>query len=326
MLWTEDRLRQVIAQYTPVLYLHPDERYLPCSVDWYFERSQLWREEPVANETSRRTLLLSKGQVNAAQLLEIQQHHPHHQLHIEIEPLARHGMQRSELDDVPLYVVVKEVLSKEAHVEAVEINYLTFYAFNGPYTIGVPPFAFEAGAHDGDWEHFTVRLDAEAAHMVGCYYHAHRPQDGQWLPADSMPKTATGQPIAYVANGAHGLYTGPGVHRRAWCAVNDHCSDTGPVWQSRHCILMEPVMEVPSRGTNLQEVFCSAAMAPPVRNPSVYVDLKGVDWLHFKGNFGSSAAPHAQGFWYFTAEHPVSRTWFQRVLWHCSPPTQSLLD
>lgn len=49
MLWTEDRLRQVIAQYTPALYLHPDERYLPCSVDWYFEKSQLWREEPIAN-------------------------------------------------------------------------------------------------------------------------------------------------------------------------------------------------------------------------------------------------------------------------------------
>ncbi len=42
-------------------------------------------------------------------------------------------------------------------------------------------------------------------------------------------------------------------------------------------------MEVPSRGTNLQEIFCSAAMAPPVSNPSVRVDLKGVDWLHFKG-------------------------------------------
>ncbi|DBA67866.1 TPA: hypothetical protein ACH3X2_014210 [Trebouxia sp. C0005] len=326
MLWTEDRLRQVIAQYTPVLHLHPDERYLPCSVDWYFKRSQLWREEPVANETPRRTLLLDKGQVNAAQLLEIQQHHPHHELRIEIEPLARHGMQRCELDEVPLYVVVKEVLNKEAHVEAVEINYLTFYAFNGPYTIGFPPFAFEAGAHDGDWEHFTVRLDAEAANMVGCYYHAHRPQDGQWLPADSMPKTAMGQPIAYVAKGAHGLYTGPGVHRRAWCAVNDHCSDSGPVWRSRHCILMEPVMEVPSRGTNLQEVFCSAATAPPVGNPSVHVDLKGVDWLRFQGNFGSSAAPRAQGFWYFTAEHPVSRSLFQRVLWHCSPPTQSLLE
>lgn len=49
MLWTDARLRQVIAQYTPVLHLHEDERYLPCSAEWYFERSQLWREEPVAN-------------------------------------------------------------------------------------------------------------------------------------------------------------------------------------------------------------------------------------------------------------------------------------
>lgn len=52
------------------------------------------------------------------------------------------------------------------------------------------------------------RLDAAAANMVGCYYNAHRPQDGQWLPADKMPTTATGQPIAFVALGAHGLYTG----------------------------------------------------------------------------------------------------------------------
>lgn len=51
---------------------------------------------------------------------------------------------------------------------------------------------------------------------------------------------------------------------------------------------------------------------------------EGHAWL--AGNFGSSAAPQAQGFWYFTAEHPVSRTWFQRVLWHCSPATHSLLD
>ena len=182
----------------------------------------------------------------------------------------------------------------------------------------------------------------------------------------------------------------PGVHRRAWCAVNDHCSDQGPVWRCKNCILMEPVMQVPSRGTNLQGTFHSAATPGPARQLDVQVELRGVNWLQFKGgrltaavsstasmsdsftwctlvsllcckpqshaslqfgccskillwqdcvakcccvdllcnagNFGSSAAPHAQGFWYFTAEHPASRTWFQRVLWHCSPPTQSLLD
>lgn len=76
---------------------------------------------------------------------------------------------QSELDEMPLYVVVKEVLSKEACVEAVEINYLTFYAFNGPYTIGLPPFAFEAGAHDGDWEHFTVRCSIQIPMLWASY-------------------------------------------------------------------------------------------------------------------------------------------------------------
>ena len=52
------------------------------------------RVAALLQETPQRTLLLGKGQVDAAQLLEIQQHHPHHQLRIEIEPLARHGMQQ----------------------------------------------------------------------------------------------------------------------------------------------------------------------------------------------------------------------------------------
>ena len=75
----------------------------------------------------------------------------------------------------------------------------------------------------------------------------------------------------------------PGIHRRAWCAVNDHCSDKGPVWRTKRCILMEAIMEVPSRGTDLQQSFDSAATAAPIRGPPVDVDLGGVDWLHFTG-------------------------------------------
>ena len=69
-----------------------------------------------------------------------------------------HASLQSETDDVPLYVAVKDVMNKAGQVEAVEINYLTFYAYNGPYKVGVPPIRpVRAGAHDGDWEHFTVR-------------------------------------------------------------------------------------------------------------------------------------------------------------------------
>lgn len=329
MPWSDEKLKQIIAQYTPVLHLHHKERYLPCSVEWYLERSQLWHVDALDEKMpTKRTLVLDKGQVNVKDLLEVQVKYPQWQLHLQIEPPARTGMPQSELNKVPLYVAVKEVVTKEGAVEAVEIDYCTFYAYNGPYTVGCSPLGLgvKAGAHDGDWEHFTVRLDAEAANMVGCYYNAHRPQDGQWLPADKMPKTATGQPIAFVALGAHGLYTGPGVHRRAWCAVNEHCSRKGPVWSSQHCIMMEPVKQVPSRGTNLQQAFNSAATAAPVTGPAVQVDLGTVDWLQYGGNFGSIGSPHTQNFWYDKAEHPVSRTWFQRVFWHCTPPTESLLE
>ena len=50
------------------------------------------RSTVMLQEAPRRTLLLDKGQVGASKLLEIQQHHPHHHLRLEIEPLARPGM------------------------------------------------------------------------------------------------------------------------------------------------------------------------------------------------------------------------------------------
>lgn len=46
---------------------------------------------------------------------------------------------------------------------------------------------------------------------------------------------------------------------------------------------MEPVFQVPSRGTNLQQAFNSEATAAPVTGPAVEVDLGGVSWLNFNG-------------------------------------------
>ena len=68
------------------------------------------------------------------------------------------------MNKVPLYVAVKEVMTKEGTVEAIEIDYCTFYAYNGPYTVGCSPLGLgvKAGAHDGDWEHFTVRYTLAA--------------------------------------------------------------------------------------------------------------------------------------------------------------------
>ena len=56
---------------------------------------------------------------------------------------------------------------------------------------------------------------------------------------------------------------------------------------------MEPVMQVPSRGTNLQGTFQSAVTPAPGRQLDVQVDLRGVDWLQFKGKSSSILTPQA---------------------------------
>lgn len=39
------------------------------------------------------------------------------------------------IDDVPLYVNAKEVVGIDGRPEALELNYLTFFAHNGPYSV-----------------------------------------------------------------------------------------------------------------------------------------------------------------------------------------------
>ncbi len=41
-------------------------------------------------------------------------------------------------------------------------------------TATVGCMCLQVGAHDGDWEHVTVRLSADASRVLGVYYSAHR--------------------------------------------------------------------------------------------------------------------------------------------------------
>ena len=66
---------------------------------------------------------------------------------------------QEEINDTPLYANVKLVQQPNGSAAALEINYLTFYAHNGWYNVGYLGL-WKVGAHDGDWEHLTVRLDA----------------------------------------------------------------------------------------------------------------------------------------------------------------------
>lgn len=74
--------------------------------------------------------------------------------------MSRWAAAQDCLDDVPVYAHVKEVCLPDGTMEALEITYITLYAHNGWYALGGMSWAPRVGAHDGDWEHLTVRLRA----------------------------------------------------------------------------------------------------------------------------------------------------------------------
>ena len=70
----------------------------------------------VPQEPPKRTLLLDKGQISAGKLLDMQQHHPHHQLRIEIEPLAKIGM--PQVMQLQCTVITKALRCHQSSVSA----------------------------------------------------------------------------------------------------------------------------------------------------------------------------------------------------------------
>ena len=52
---------------------------------------------------------------------------------------------------VPIYVHAKEVLTPDGKREAIELNYMTFLAYNGWYRLFDCIYLGKIGAHDADW-------------------------------------------------------------------------------------------------------------------------------------------------------------------------------
>ena len=43
-----DRVKRLLAENAPELYMHPADRFMPCSVEWFMNHSELWLTAPSA--------------------------------------------------------------------------------------------------------------------------------------------------------------------------------------------------------------------------------------------------------------------------------------
>lgn len=249
-------LQHTIARHLPDFYLHHDDRYLPCSVEYFMQHSELRGLHP---DDSSTVIFATRGSLSGAVLRQFQDDYPNHRLWMELNPDARPGQPLDQLQDVPVYAHVKAIISRHdtSKTEALEITYITLFAYNGDYE--VIPGLIRTGAHDGDIEHITARVHPRTGDLVAMWYNSHRCRDGQWVPAAQVPKSSTStsncssgveRHAAYIAKHGHGNYPSVGTVHRHFFLGNDRCSDTGPVWRPKTVVLLPPHHDLPDSGAN----------------------------------------------------------------------------
>lgn len=86
-----DRLCELVARHAPAFHLHHKDAFMPCTVEFFMENSQLMAARPGSNG-EQCTVLLPRGAVCAETLLELQRAHPHPaRLWLELDTAARRG-------------------------------------------------------------------------------------------------------------------------------------------------------------------------------------------------------------------------------------------
>ncbi|KAI3429626.1 hypothetical protein D9Q98_005712 [Chlorella vulgaris] len=263
-------LCEVVARHAPAFFLHPADRYMPCTAEYFMRHSELRQAAPSTSDGGSSSVLLPRGCIAAPGLLEAQRAAPPGaRLQLNLDPAARCGMPLSQLDDVPIYAHPKLIRGAHGGVEALEISFLTLYAYNGEYRVGGLPF-LTTGAHDGDWEHCTARVHPTSGKLLGMWYNAHRSRDGCWVGGLEVPRDpASGRVAAFVALHGHGTYPQAGRVLRHFFLGNDLCSGEGPIWRPRHVVLLPPLHEEAAAAATGD---APAAVGASVRHGTVQLD------------------------------------------------------
>ena len=194
---------------------------------------------------------------------------------------------------------------------------MALFAYNGDYQILGP--CIKTGAHDGDWEHLTVRCDRETGDVMKVYYASHRYIDGEWVEGLKIPRNPdTNRIQVFVAHNGHGFYPRAGTQFRLFGLANDKTSKTGMVWRPESCVLVashsiEPMARIMADdATSNDRALNEDSNAADGTNP------KSIDvaWFGFDGYWGKSRSPHRQA-WLTIGENIMSRTKIKRMFLPC---------
>jgi hypothetical protein len=192
----------LIRKFTPIVYLHPEEKYYPVDIDWLLKHSELV-------DFNTNTRIKSPSQRDLYNISKKYDFGPRKDGDIVLgyDPSVYRG--QTPLKDVPIYALAREY-------DKIYITYIILFAYNGTYNIaGIA----ELGEHPGDMEHITVEATKDGK-LLRVFFSAHGVKDGRWVKAEDV-ELENDKIVAYNAVNGHGLYPHAGTAFRFAGAAND---------------------------------------------------------------------------------------------------------
>lgn len=197
-----NQIHALIKHYGPTVFFHPDEVYLPSSVQWFFKNGALLYREGDQKGKSidcRGSNLPSGGTNNGAYWIDLPND----------DDDVRGNLKNGNLESAELYVHVKPALGGTFS----DIVMWVFCPFNGPATIkvGLVSIAMsKIGEHVGDWEHFTLRVSNFTGELWSVFFSQH--SGGEWVDAFNLEFIEGNKPTVYSSKSGHASFPHPGTY------------------------------------------------------------------------------------------------------------------
>ncbi|KAJ1413863.1 Vacuolar protein sorting-associated protein 62 [Sesbania bispinosa] len=196
-----DQIHALIHHYGPTVYFHPDEIYMPSSVQWFFKNGALLysRGSEKGKAIDYQGSNLPSGGTNDGAFW----------IDLPSDEDARNNLKKGNIESAELYVHVKSALGGTF----TDIAMWVFCPFNGPAILKVGLVNIEMnkiGEHVGDWEHFTLRVSNFTGELWSVFFSQH--SGGEWVNAYNLEFIDGNKPVVYSSRHGHASFPHPGTY------------------------------------------------------------------------------------------------------------------
>ncbi|KAL8227970.1 hypothetical protein R6Q57_015554 [Mikania cordata] len=195
------QIKALIEAYSPIIYFHPDEKYLPSTVNWFFQNGALLYQKGL--ETSP-----SPVKPDGSNLPQGGSDDGSYWLDLPADDSAKERIKKGDLDNANAYFHIKPMFGATFTDMAIWL----FYPFNGPARAKVEFLNIslgKIGEHVGDWEHLTLRISNFDGSLKYVYFSEH--SGGTLLDASQVEFENENKLVAYASLNGHAFYSKPGL-------------------------------------------------------------------------------------------------------------------